>query len=137
MAEAVSPLDKCTDRAKRVLRRAHALSVHRGHADIQSLDILDALTHDGCVAAAALVEMGYVTARFPDQLPTLSDADVNASGMAQRLMSQADKEAGLLGHHYPGSEHQLLALTAMHPEVFESANAVRAEVLEILGYGPQ
>lgn len=136
MADALSPLDKCTDRARRTLRRAHALSVHRGHADIQPADLFDALTHDGCVAAAALTETGHQKATFPDKLPPTSDPEIAKSRMANRIMSRAGTEAAALDHHYAGSEHQLLALTALHPELFTNPDSVRAEVLAILGHGP-
>ena len=129
MSDRRSPFDKCTDRARHNLRRALALSIYRGHPDIQPIDLVDAISNDNSMGTTVLQ-----TSQLPDRLPTVSDESIEASPMARHLMDQSAIEASKLEHKYPGSEHQLLAITQMHPEVFSDAVAVRREVLEILGH---
>jgi ATP-dependent Clp protease ATP-binding subunit ClpA len=137
MSESGYPLHKCTDRARRVLRKAFALSIHRDHGDVQPADLFDALARNDGVSAAALGELGYALARLPEKLPAANDSLIRASQTARQVIIQAEGEASELGHIYAGTEHLLLALAALHPEVFSDADAVRAEVLSLLGHGPE
>lgn len=128
---------RCTDRARRIWRWAFAQSSYRVNHDIQPADLFDALTHGGGVSEAVLRDMGYPVAAFPENLPAVNDALIGASKASRRFMAEAEIERNKLGHHYIGTEHLLLALTALHPEVFVDASAVSAEVLSLLGRGPE
>jgi ATP-dependent Clp protease ATP-binding subunit ClpA len=133
MGKSFSPLGKCTDRAKRVLRLASALAIDRNHADIEAGDFLDALARNGGMGEGVLRHIGIEPNELPPKLPPISDEYIDRSPMARRLLEQAWVETQQLDHGYTGTAEQLLALTALCPDVFTNAAEVRQTVLEVLG----
>jgi hypothetical protein len=134
MGKATSPLDRCTDRVRKTLRLAGAVSRHKGHSDIEGTDILLALWHDRCVAQAALECAECPRPHLPSGLRRVDDAVIEQSPLTKLLMEQARIEARSLQRCYPGTEHLLLALMRIQPELVDDAERVRSAVLMILGH---
>jgi ATP-dependent Clp protease ATP-binding subunit ClpA len=135
MSETIGAGDRCTERGRKTLRLAAAISRHQSRSDIEGRDLLIALWNDACVAEAALESAGCPRMSLPAGLPIIDDEAIKRSTLASQLMDQARVEAHSLGHTYAGTEHQLLALMRLQPELVDAADRVRAEVLTILGHG--
>jgi ATP-dependent Clp protease ATP-binding subunit ClpC len=126
--------DRCTDRARKCLRRAAALARRRGHAEIQPQDILDALSRDEGVAWAALYDCDYREVQLAPPNREKDESAVASSPVARQWVVDAMNEATELTHNYVGGEHLLLALMRSNPNLVGDANRVRSEVLRILGH---
>ncbi len=129
-------LSRLTDRTRKVVRLSAAFSHEAGHQEIEPQDILDALAHMGGISDVVLAETGYLKKQAPK---AISDADrmIGASESLRVVITEAHEQARLLGHHYVGTEHLLLALAHTNPQLLPDPNAVRPCVLEILGHDPQ
>jgi ATP-dependent Clp protease ATP-binding subunit ClpA len=135
MSEEYEPLKALTDRTRKTLRLAVALSRERGHADVDLQDVLDVISHCGSVADAALRETGYCKAALPHGLEPVDVAVATRSAAILRIVANAAQESQALGHHYVGTEHILFALMRNKPQMVPNADGVRAKVLSFLGGG--
>ncbi|MGD9720159.1 MAG: Clp protease N-terminal domain-containing protein [Pirellulales bacterium] len=130
-------LDGMTDRTRKVLRIAAAFSRQNGHSDIEPQDLLDALAHTYGISDHVLKEMGYQRKILPVMFADAEKADqvVCASETLPSMVAQARERSQSLGHDYVGTEHVLLALARMHPELTPDYQTLRARIVELLGCG--
>jgi ATP-dependent Clp protease ATP-binding subunit ClpA len=127
-------LDRMTDRTRKVVRLSAAFSRQFAHQEIEPQDLLDALAHMGGISDHILAELGYIRKELPEPI---RDADrlIDASESLEPIVAEAHAQAHYLGHHYVGTEHLLLALAHINPELTPDARATRMLILEILGHG--
>ena len=121
-----------TDRARRVMRLSAAFSRHFAHQSIEPRDVLAALAHKGGISDHVLADAGYAKKQKPRPI---ADADriLDAAEGLQPILGEAYEQARSLGHNYIGTEHLLLSLAKLHPELFPDANGIRRSVLDVLG----
>jgi ATP-dependent Clp protease ATP-binding subunit ClpA len=136
MDENRSPFSKLTDRSRMVMRRAVAAAKQFGKADVGPNELLHALAFtEGGVAARALQNVGWTPT---DNLSTYEFSpeigDLTKSSFLEKIAAVAQKEAYAFDHRYSGTEHLLLALVRLYPDVVADPEKVRHEVLSILGH---
>ena len=127
-------LDGMTDRTRMVLGIAAAYSRQLAHRDIEPQDLLDALAQTGGISDHVLEEIGYKRKKLPVMF---ADAEqvACASETLRLIAAEAREQSILLGHDYVGTEHFLLALAYIKPELTLDYDAMRARVTELLGWG--
>ena len=133
-----SPFNKLTDRSRSVLRRAALGAKHNNKPDAGPAELLHALAFTpGSVAAVALEYLGWKPHADGEMYGLTNEtADFSQSAFLLSMAETAHSEALAIGHHYAGTEHVLLALVRTNPELFTDPEAVRREVLGILGHDP-
>ena len=128
-----SPTDRCTDRARGLLREADRLADARGEP-AAAKHLLAAATGGGGVSQHVL--KGDFGLSRADALA--ASLNVGAGVAVSAVLGQAQQECKPLGHGYVGTEHLLLALAAVAPEEFEGLGldpgAVRRAVYDVLGH---
>jgi len=135
MSEGQDPLKAITDRTRKTLRLAAALSRSRGHTDVDPQDILDVISHCGSVADAALENTEYCKVALPRDLEPLDLPAVARSKALLQIVAEACGEAQSCGHTWVGTEHILFALMRIYPQMIPNAELVGAEMLRFLGEG--
>jgi ATP-dependent Clp protease ATP-binding subunit ClpC len=145
--------DRLTDRARKIMGLARAEALRQRHDEIRPEHLLLALAEEGSgVGASALknrdVDLGRLRAELKRRAePGVGEArpgQIPFTAAARRVLETSLEEANGMGHTYIGSEHLLLGLArdrkSQAGEVLRAAganaDAIRREVLEILGAEP-
>ena len=145
--------EKFTDRARLVMALAAEIASQRGHAQIESDDVLFGMIREGHgVAGNVLRNIGVDHTRFDaDIAPRQSDRereppveyDHDLSSIASQLLDNAFQEAKELNHNYVGTEHLLLGLCRTPNSAGSEAldkldiqlDRIYKEVVSLLGVG--
>jgi ATP-dependent Clp protease ATP-binding subunit ClpC len=127
--------ERLTDRARRVVVRAHEEAARLNHDHVGTEHVLLALTHEsvGGVGAKALESLGIDLKAVRQRVEEIVGRGEQAppghipfTPQAKKVLELAGKEARALGHDYIGTEHVLLGL-------FREGGGVAAQVLSGLG----
>jgi PII-like signaling protein len=142
-AAAQEASDPLTDRARRILEGAKKSAGKSHRVFIDSVDVMLAMLRepDG-IASLALSEFGIEPKIVERSLREQVSRDEPSDAFHTALEAKSLTEARWLGHHYPGTEHLLLALCQIRPsaatDILMRLGAqprdICKEVLEILGH---
>ena len=143
-----------TDRARRTIQWAREEAELHGHDWIGTEHLLLGLIREPHgVGGAVLISRGLSLDSRREtvkevlgprerqaQVPTLE----LVTDRAIRVINRAREEASAIGHHYPGTEHLMLALATVQPPLVRevlsrlglSLQDLRQDVLEVLGHAP-
>ncbi len=143
-----NPLDRFTERARRVLSLAQEEASALNHRYIGTEHILLGLIREGeGTAARVLAEMGVNVEKVREAIELLVGRPERASSHERELTAQAKKaleyameEARRLSHSYIGTEHLLLGIlrgqdnvaTSILDNVGANPNKVRERLLQVL-----
>jgi hypothetical protein len=118
--------------------RAFLAAQRSGKADAGPNELVHAIAFvKGGIAGCVLPQIGWTpTDDAANYKRTRETIELSASKFLIGIAAAAQVEADALGHNFPGTEHLLLALVRLHPDVVPDAERVRHEVLNILGHGP-
>jgi ATP-dependent Clp protease ATP-binding subunit ClpC len=146
----MDPFKRMTDRSRRVLGLGARIARHLGHAAVDPEHLLLALADEGHgVAAHVLQNLGAdrlaLRQEFDARIPPGLHRSVRTVPLAEateRILDRALDEARRLNHNYIGTEHLVIALTAMCEGVClqmldaldVTAVGVRDETYSILGH---
>ena len=131
------PLERCTARARTLVEDARHLASERTEPP-SARHVLVALTGGGGVSQHVLAGNGIDRSTAGAATADLNTADESE----QALLARAAAELAPLGHRYVGTEHLLLALTAVDAGAVPAALArlklspadLRREVYNLLGH---
>ena len=111
--------DRFTDRAKKVMTLARKAAIELGHDQIGAEHILIGLIDESTSVAVNVLKgrgvdleqlrRDVVAAVVPGQRPVTA-GQMPFTRQAKQVLEMALEEAGLLDHHYLGTEHLLLGL---------------------------
>lgn len=147
----MASMERFTQRARRVLSLAHQEAEKARKESLGTEDLLLGLIiEEGGVAGRTLRELGLDVERVreiiqritQDSSHTLYSNKPNLAPDIQKVLEYAIEEARIIGHHYIGTEHLLLALTRSDGTVkfvFDklglSSDQIRKQVRRILNEG--
>lgn len=129
-----------TDRSRGILLAAKAAADRYGSADITPEQLIHSLYYERKgIAAHVLQWMGWTPSQCESHYAGTASRtvlDLKSSAFLAGIMTEASTEAAALNHTHVGTEHLLMAMTKLCPETMSDAEAVRREVLTVLGHRP-
>jgi PII-like signaling protein len=141
-APVVARFSKATDRARHIIESAKQLAVKSRRVYVDSVDVLLAMLREntgvaGTVLAHLNVDVDIVERCLREQV----SRDEPSAAYLAALDAKSLAEAKWLDHHYPGTEHLLLALCEIRPSAATDVltrlgtqpRDICKEVLELLG----